>query len=80
MGNYNHAVSNYYGVPTNADWMPEYLVIEYWSGAQEDTHFKTVVASTPFYDVAVKLMNEDPLHRKWVLTYRIVALHEAKAA
>ena len=72
----NHSVFKYYGPIQNADYHIEYAVIEFFSGAQDASYFKTIIAVTPFEDVAESLVKENEIYRTWVKTYRVIALHE----
>ncbi len=57
--------------PENGEWSIEYIVIEFWSMAQNAQDFKCIVATTHSEELAEKLVQEKPTLRTWVKAFRL---------
>ena len=57
--------------PEDCEWSVEYVVIEFWSMAQNAQDFKCVVATTHSEDLAEKLVREKQMLRTWVKAFRM---------
>jgi hypothetical protein len=57
--------------PKGLEWAVEYVVIEYWSIAQDQSDFKCVVCTTHSKELAEEIVKEDEMHRTWVKAWRL---------
>lgn len=57
--------------PTKGDWAMEYVVLEFWSGAQNPSDFKCVVCTTYSLKLAEEVVEENKHYRTWVKAFRL---------
>lgn len=57
--------------PVKCDWAIEYVVLEFWSGAQNPSDFKCIVCTTYSQELAEKIVMENEINRTWVKTWRL---------